>query len=214
MSSTRGTITPSSSDGFTLVSIPKMQLSEGPNPGVSIANGVLLVFVPDIDSPVSPSEFITQPLGSQWAVTIEPVVAGVVGASVYSQNIPIANNLHYITLDPATYPRGLYRVTLRDAGANIIDQWDFHTFDQNATSGSADVASINDAVRRIAGLLGYRQRTTYADYVANLGMPATTTVELLDGSNNVLASYRRKLNFDSSGQVSSETMAALDTNVL
>ena len=208
----------SSQNGFSLRTMPRFQLNEGANPGATAINAALLIMLPDPDSGVAgaTSEFITAvPAGQPWNVQIVEIENGAVtGTIAYSATVPIANNAIWVALDPAVFvTTKSYRVRLFDPGNNLAEEWDFKVHDHNVTAvGPGDLASINNAIRRIAGLLGYRQRVSYSDF--NLGIPQTTLIELLDATQATLASYRVKTTLDSALNITSQTAAALDANVL
>lgn len=199
--------------GFAVDTYPKFQLNDGPNPGTSAINSRLCVLLPD---PISAaSDFVTTPGTGLWSVEIRAVTAGVIGSIVHSAtNIAAVTNVLWVALDPAAFPANgdVYRVTIKDSAGTVCDEWDFSVFQPNIGAGSAGVAAINNAVRRIAGLLGYRQQVIYSDFV--LGIPQTTTITLQDAAGAALASYRRKLFLNDAHAVIAETSAALDSNVL
>ena len=208
----------SSQNGFSLRTSPHFQMNEGPNPGATVINGALLLMLPDPDSAVAgaTSEFITSAPASQpWNVQILEIENGAVTAVIaYAATVPIANNAIWVALDPAVFDNTkAYRVRLFDPGNNLAEEWDFKLHDHDVTAvGPADLANINNAIRRIAGLLGYRQRVTYSDF--QLGVPQTTLIELLDATQATLASYRVKTTLDSAQNITAQTSAALDANVL
>ena len=198
--------------GFGVDSYAKFQMSDGPNPGTAAISSSLMVLLPD---PISAtSDFITTPGTGLWSVEIYEVTAGVIGSIVDSAtNISAVTNVWWVALDPAVFDvTKAYRVVIKDSAGTVCDEWDFTLFQPNIGAGAAGVSSINDAIRRIAGLLGYRRQVIYSDYI--LGIPQTTTIKLLDGAGAELASYRRKLVLDAAHAVIAETSAALDTNTL
>lgn len=204
----------SSLGGFYIEPLPGFQLSDGPNPNATPINSALMIVLP---SPTfNAGQFVTTGNGSGgvWRVSIKPLVAGALGAAVYSTTVPNTSNVLWVAIDPAVFDVSCpHRVQIKDDANNICDEWDFSLFTiDSAAAGPADIQEVNDAVRRIAGLLGYRQRVTYSDYL--LGKPQTTLIELMDNGGLVIASYRRTLHLDSANQVLSETCAALDQDNL
>lgn len=203
----------SSNSGFTARPVMRFQANEGPNPGVSLINSALLVFLPEPNTAAfATSEFITNNVGTQWSLTIYRITNGAVGAITASVAIDVTSNMLWYPLDPAVLPAGLYRFEIRDPSNFVADQFDVSIFDQNATGGSADVQSINDAIRRIAGLLGYRQRVVYSDYYH--AQHRSATVELLDATGATLAQYRNTVAISPEGHKLTEVSAALDSNNL
>ncbi len=204
----------SSAGGFYIEPIPAFQLSDGPNPNSTPMASALMILLP---SPTfNAGEFVTTGNGSGgvWRVSILPMTAGVLGAAVFSTTVPNTSNVLWVALDPAVFPTtSAYRVRVKDDANNICDEWDFRTFTIDSSAGGpSGIQSINDAIRRIAGLLGYRQRVTYSDYL--LGKPQTALIDLMDSLDVVIAQYRRTLTLDSANQVLAETSAALDQNNL
>lgn len=198
--------------GFTTDTYAKFQLNDGPNPGSSAILGRLCVLLPD---PISAtSDFITTPGTGLWSVEITEVLSGAIGPVIKSaSNISNLTNVLWIALDPDDFQTGrVYRVTIKDSAGTVADEWDFGVYQPNIGAGSAGVASINNAIRRIAGLLGYRKQVIYSDFV--LGIPLTTTITLQDGAGSSIAQYRRKLTLNDAHAVIAETSAALDANVL
>lgn len=208
-------VSTSSSNGFGLVSLPRFQLNDGPNPGVTQINSPLMILLPDPDSSVVGSEFVTAVIpNASWTVRILGVVGGVVGAAVYVQTVPQSANVLWVAIDPALFSAGrTYRVQIFDTGNNIAAEWDFHVFDHSVSlSGPADIAEANNHIRRIAGLLGYRQRVTYSGH--QYGMPGQALIELLNEAGGTLAQYRVKNTYDSARNLTSQTSVALDNNTL
>lgn len=198
--------------GFAVDTYPKFQLNDGPNPGTAAILGRLCVLLPDPAS--ATSDFITTPGSGLWSVEIRVVTAGAIGAIVHSaSNIPGLTNVLWVALDPAEFAiDNVYRVTIKDSAGTVADEWDFGVYQPNIGVGAAGVASINNAIHRIAGLLGYRKQVLYSDFV--LGIPLTTTITLQDDAGATLATYRRKLVLNDAHAVIAETSAALDANVL
>lgn len=182
----------SSAGGFSVESFAKLQMSDGPNPVSAPINSALLVWLPDPDSATVGSEFITA-AGTTWRIEISVIQGSLPGSVIFTSDEPIANNARWIALDPAVFnTSATYRVRISDGNGNIADEWDFRLFNINATpTGPANLAEINNRIRRIAGLLGYRQRVSYSNFV--LGKPLEATIDLLDNAGVVIAQYRRKV---------------------
>ena len=203
---------PSRTGGFLTRTAVKLQMSDQANPGTEAIQSALPIFVPDPNSAVAASDFVTA-TGTNWTITIVENVAGAVGATVHTATVLASNNIIWVALDPGVFTIGnVYRVTITDNGGNVMDVWDFELYSQDISTGAANIADINNSIRRIAGLLGYRQKVTYADYI--YGVPRQTTIELQDAAGATLATYRRTLTMNEAKEVTGETMAALDTNVL
>ena len=89
----------------------------------------------------------------------------------------------------------------------------FELFDHSFTAGATNTNAINNAIRRIASLLGYRQRVTYSDFLHNVAR--TAQIDVLDQDlATVLAQYRVKRTLDAAGNILGETSMALDSNDL
>lgn len=204
----------SSQSGFRVEMLPALQLSDGPNPTATPIASPLLIFLPAPDANAAEFTTLGNGGGGVWRVSVSEAQNGVLGAAILSLTVPNSHMMLWVALDPAVYfTDRVYRVQIRDDSNAICDEWDFRCYDVNTSPGSlTGLEEINDAIRRIAGLLGYRQRVTYSDYIQ--GIPQTTLIELLDEFDAAMASYRRKLVLNDANQVLSETCAALDTNNL
>ncbi len=207
----------SASGGFEVEAAPKFQISDGPNTGIAAIESGLVLWVPDPQGRFGAgSELITGGGGSSglWNVTISPVNGGVIGAPVFTAAYPNLTNFTLVELDPAVFSANrLYRVQLTDDGANLIDEWDFTTFELDISASSADVATINNKLRRAQALLSKDRivRTT----VKRLGQPLKQVVEILDpATRQVVASYGVSREMVQSGEVDAEVCYASDGVVL
>lgn len=207
-------MTLSSNNGFSVDRTTRVQASDGPNDGATSISSALLVFLPEPNTAIASSEFVTNgTTGTTWSVRVYGITAGAVGASVFTRTVPVDSNTLYVPMDPAVFPDGDYRVEIRDPGDNIADQYDISVFSQDNLSGSADVQAINNAIARIAGLSGFRQQIEYdADYYH--GEHRGATVSLLDSAGAVIATYRVNRTLDQAAHVIAETSVALDDNNL
>lgn len=166
--------------------------------GSNIADALLMVMLPD-PNPPGVSDFVIT--GGAWTVTVTkylrdtqvdtrdysvPATADTLWIAVYPDESPA-----FYEVSDANGDCYVYRVTIKDAGANVCEEWDFSCYTFDVSSGAAgDTAAINDKIARIAGLLGYRQRVTYSNF--DLGIPVDTLVELLDANDDTIAEYRIK----------------------
>lgn len=210
----------SSAGGFQLETAVRFQLSDGPNNGATTPLSMIPVMLPDPNSAFAgagpgTSQFITSNVGANWTVQVYPIVNGVVSGTALAipQQIPVGFNIYWIPLDPAVFTQRMYRVVIRDPGNNVAEQFDFAVFDHSTTASGGSVSAINDKIRRIAGLLGFRQRVTYAQYLHGIAREAL--IEMLSSDlSTVVARWRHRKVLDAAGNVTAETSAALDSNDL
>ena len=206
----------SSASGFFAERQTRFQLSDGPNTGATVPLSMLLVYLPDPDSDregeggTGVSEFITSNVGTNWNVQVFPVNGTVVGAALaITQSIPAATGgCYWIPLDPAVFTDEEYRVEIRDMAGNLAEQFDFGIFAHQPVAPGGTNTDINRRIRQLAGLLGYRQKITYADYLH--GVPRTATIEMLDSTlTTTVQSWRRKITLDDAGRMIGETSMLL-----
>ena len=179
---------------------PKMQLGSNDHDGATPAESFLTILFPD-PAPPGASDYATT--GGNWSWQIEYVYRDTVLGVIRSESVTSANDIEFVPISSADSPPlgsaddgaggdgYFYRVTVFDSVGTVVDEWDVRIFGQDFTgTGPAGIEAINDSIRRIAGLLGYRQRVTYSNY--SLGIPQDTLVELLNAAGAVLAEYNVK----------------------
>lgn len=212
----------SSQLGFSVRHAPRLLIAAAANPGTTPMIAPLMIWLPDPNSTTAGSEFLTTLTGAtaNWTVRIFEITGGIVlnAAPIYTQLVGNSVDTLWVELDPALFNiANLYRVEITDDGGNIAEEWDFGLYTTDTIAiGPQDVATINDQIRRLRGLLGYYRRLTYSGYPAGGTSPATTLIELLDPADGstVLASYQVNRVLTQSSEVTGVASAALDTNVL
>lgn len=119
-----------------------------------------------------------------------------------------------VLLATATYTAGKrYRVRIFDDSATLRDEWYFIAYTTNfAGLPPINVADINDAIARIAGLLGLHQRITHN--LIELGVPVETNIKLYDKDPNdptaaVTGEYEQRKFLDLQGRVESEVSSRI-----
>ena len=180
---------------FEVVRLPHIQIGKK-----------LLMYFPDPDS-----AFIGG-AGVAWSWEIyndTDAVIVTVGAEVSA-------TADYRTVDLAspTYVAGKrYRVRIFDDAAVLRDEWYFVAYTSNfAGLPPINVASINDAIARIAGLLGLNQVVTHN--AIELGVPVETNIKLYDKDPAdpaavLIGEYEQRKFLDLQGRVDSEVSSRI-----
>ena len=186
--------------GIVLEVHPKMQIGSTDHVGATSAESFITLLLPD-PNPPGASDYVTT--GGAWSWQIERIYRDATLAVIRTENVPATEDIEFVPVhgldspalwecdDGAGGDGYFYRVTIFDSVGTLVSEWDFRLFCQDFTgTAPSDIASLNDTIRRIAGLLGYRQRVTYSNY--SLGVPVDTLVELLNAADGVIAEYNIK----------------------
>lgn len=166
----------------------------------------ILIFFPDPDSPVAAGA------GVAWSWEVFNVTTTTVVAS--AAQVTATENYIEITLATGTYVVGnLYRVRLFNNALGQVDEWFFSVYSSNFGGiPPVNIASINDKITRIAGLLGLNQ--VVRNTVHDKGVPAVSEIDLYDGdpqdpASVIFATYKQVKFLDPQFRVDSEISTKL-----
>jgi len=147
-----------------------------------------------------------------WSWEIYNVTDSAIVDSDSSVDSGTEGNAIKVELDSSYATGKLYRVRIWNAAAQLRSEWYFVVFDATfGTVGPTNIAAINDAITRIAGLQGHNQKVTIVSQ--EFGVPTEVLIEVYDGDpdnsgSSVIARYRQKKFLDATQRVSGEVSAA------
>lgn len=166
----------------------------------------ILIFFPDPDSPVAAGS------GAAWSWEIFNVTTSTIIAS--AAQVTATENYIEVTLSTGTYVVGdLYRVRIFNNISGQIDEWFFSVYSSNFGGiPPVNIASINDKIARIAGLLGLNQVVRNTNH--DKGVPAVSEIDLYDGDpqdpgSSIFATYKQVKFLDPQSRVDSEISTKL-----
>lgn len=141
----------------------------------------VLVMFPD------PTEGTGTPTNWQYKIT-EVSSASIKDQDTLSSSVD--GNCIKIALTTAKYTAGeIYEVQILNGAASLIDTWYFTVFDVSfGGSGSVNVARVNDAIRRIAGLLGLYSVVEITEI--ELGVPRRILISIYDKDPNDVSAVK------------------------